>query len=475
MTYLGGMTRRDAEPPRRCALYLRVSLDTTGKQLAVSRQRKECTEIAQARGWTIVEEFVDNSVSASKSDVKRPGYDAMVAAFSRGEFDALLCWDLDRLSRQPRQLEDWIDAAETRGLLLATANGEADLSTDGGRLFARVKLAVARSEVERKSARQKAAHIQRAADGRPWGTTRSFGFQSGTMEHHLDEAPVLRWMYDELLAGTTQAEIARQLNARGIRTTRGKEWIQTSVRSVLIHPRNAGFRVRKPHDEHRKVEECIVAKGQWEPIVTEETWRAAVDKMTANPRPGGGHRKYLLSGLARCGVCGTTVRGGYSAGGYNIYMCTGSRCVGRNLSKLDELIVDTVLLRLAQPDAQQLIVRDDSEDVEELRREASDASEALDALAAMYGAGKMKLSAFQAGTQAAQQRLEAAHDRMVDYGRAERLGNLVGAQDIRAAWEGLDLERRRGVVDALMTIHINPVGRGKRFDPESIRIDWKVG
>ncbi|WP_267888213.1 recombinase family protein [Mycobacterium ostraviense] len=49
-------------------------------------------------------------------------------------FDALVVWDLDRLTSQPRQLEDWIDAAEGRGLALITTNGEADLTTDGGRM-----------------------------------------------------------------------------------------------------------------------------------------------------------------------------------------------------------------------------------------------------------------------------------------------------------------------------------------------------
>ena len=70
------------------------------------------------------------------------------------------------MTRQPRQLEDWIERAEERGLVITTANGEADLSTDGGRMYARIKASVARSEVERKSARQKAANAQRARLGR---------------------------------------------------------------------------------------------------------------------------------------------------------------------------------------------------------------------------------------------------------------------------------------------------------------------
>jgi DNA invertase Pin-like site-specific DNA recombinase len=98
----------------------------------------------------------------------------MVEDFKAGRFNALVTWDLDRLTRQSRQLDDWIDAAESQGLRLVTANGEADLQTDGGRMYARIKAAVARAEMERKGARQSRAHLQRAAKGRPRWMASSF-------------------------------------------------------------------------------------------------------------------------------------------------------------------------------------------------------------------------------------------------------------------------------------------------------------
>ena len=102
--------------------------------------------------------YVGQSIWASNKDVARPDYDAMVASFERGKLDAIICRDLDRLTRQPSQLEEWIERAEEHGLKLVTANGDADLSTDGGRMFARIKAAVARGEVERKGARLIGVH-----------------------------------------------------------------------------------------------------------------------------------------------------------------------------------------------------------------------------------------------------------------------------------------------------------------------------
>jgi DNA invertase Pin-like site-specific DNA recombinase len=96
----------------RAAIYLRVSLDQTGERLGIARHREECQRLISQRGWEFVGEFVDNSISATDARKNRPRYDALVRAYSDGKFDALVCYDLDRLTRQPRQLEDWIDAAE---------------------------------------------------------------------------------------------------------------------------------------------------------------------------------------------------------------------------------------------------------------------------------------------------------------------------------------------------------------------------
>lgn len=111
-------------PPTRAAIYLRISLDADMAGLAVDRQRADCEAIAAQRGWQVIETYDDQSISASKTTVTRPAYDRMVADYDSGRIDALICWDLDRLTRQPRQLEDWIDRAEQHGLPLVTANGD---------------------------------------------------------------------------------------------------------------------------------------------------------------------------------------------------------------------------------------------------------------------------------------------------------------------------------------------------------------
>ena len=69
------------------------------------------------------------------------------------------------MSTSARELEDLIDLADEKGLLLATVTGDADLSTDNGRLYARIKGAVGKSEIERKAARQRRPPARRPRTG----------------------------------------------------------------------------------------------------------------------------------------------------------------------------------------------------------------------------------------------------------------------------------------------------------------------
>jgi DNA invertase Pin-like site-specific DNA recombinase len=79
----------------RAALYARVSTwdqgQTAGTQLVSLR------EFAARQGWQVVAEFVDE---ASGARANRPALKAMLRAAMRKQFNLLLFWSLDRLSRQ---------------------------------------------------------------------------------------------------------------------------------------------------------------------------------------------------------------------------------------------------------------------------------------------------------------------------------------------------------------------------------------
>jgi DNA invertase Pin-like site-specific DNA recombinase len=80
---------------KRAALYLRVSTDGQ----TVDNQRLELEQAASQRGWHVVTTYADEGISGSKGREKRPGLDKMLKDATRGRFDVVMSWAVDRLGR----------------------------------------------------------------------------------------------------------------------------------------------------------------------------------------------------------------------------------------------------------------------------------------------------------------------------------------------------------------------------------------
>src|SRR4051812_18670762 len=93
--------------------YCRISNDPDGREAGVERQKKDVVTIAKRHGWTVVAQEEDNDRSASRYARKvRDGWARVMELVESGQVQALVAYDLDRLLRQPKELERLIDAAE---------------------------------------------------------------------------------------------------------------------------------------------------------------------------------------------------------------------------------------------------------------------------------------------------------------------------------------------------------------------------
>lgn len=451
----------------RAAIYVRISLDPSGQGLGVARQEKACRELAEARGWRVMEVYRDNDVSASGKK-PRPQYQRMLADLEAGTVDAVVVWDLDRLTRRPVELEDFIDLAERKRIALASVGGDADLSTDNGRTFARIKGVLARGEVERKSARQKAANVQRAERGLPHAGRRAFGYSSDGMSVVQDEADALRWAADQLLAGVSLRAITAGLAERGHRTTAGNAWKPTEVRRLLSNPRHAALRVYQGE---------VVGPGAWPAILDEDTHRAAVAILSdPSRRKAGRPRRYLLTGLARCGVCGGSIYGVTEPRG-PLYYCETRKHVARRAEHVDGLVESLLVARLAMPDAAEAFAREDARDVaRDLRTEEGALRARMDGLAEAFAAGDIDRPALRAGTARLRARLETISADLAAAASSPAVSAVIAAEDVEAAWSALDVDRRRGIIETLLEVTLHSPGRGARtFDPDTVTINWKAG
>ena len=183
--------------------------------------------------------------------------------------------------------------------------------------------------------------------------------------------------------------------------------------------------------------------------------------------------RHLLSGIAECGVCdgpmyGTPIKSGERR--WMAYRCH-ARHVTRRMDLVDEVVVGTILARLALPDALALLTP--TEDVAGLRAEATGLRDRRDSLAAMLADGLLSPSAVR--TQAGRITTELNEvERRIDAALGDNpAADLASATDVVAAWDAMPLESQRAVVRLLARVAVRPAGKGARFSPEQVAIEWR--
>ena len=135
--------------PKRAALYVRVSTDAQ----TVENQTRELRQVANRRGWDVVEVYSDAGISGAKGRNGRPGLDTMLKDASRRKFDVILAWVIDRLGRSLSDLLDTIQHLEACGVDLYLDQQVIDTTTPMGKLV--FQLTGAFAEFERTMIRQR--------------------------------------------------------------------------------------------------------------------------------------------------------------------------------------------------------------------------------------------------------------------------------------------------------------------------------
>lgn len=470
-------TKRTAKATevRRAVTYCRISHDLN-EGAGVERQRIDTDKIAKREGWAVAERIVDNDRGASRySKRKREGWSRLLELLDQGAVDAVIAYDLDRLTRQPKELERLIDLTEKGAIEVRTVTGVLDLTSAGGRMVARQLCAVAAHEVDRLSERQKRKLQADAEQGRPHWPRRPFGY---TLKGELvpAEAALVREMYDRVIDGESATAVGRWLNSTGSRTPLGAYWQSATVKFLVTSPRNAGMREYLGE---------IVGEGQWPAIVSMDDVRAATAALAARangPRKGGKQR--LLTRMVRCSRCGGgMVRSGdLKNSQYRCFLTKDGKERGCGMAvaanRVDREVVEQLFARLdGAASAKKGAKRVESSSatvVAELRRE-------LDDLGAMLGAGEISMSTFKAAHAPLTARLAAAERALVESDSNAALARLVGTgADLEDRWDDLDIALRHRILKAAIdkvVIHPRvvdgPRGQGA-FDPRRVEVVWAV-
>lgn len=357
----------------KAVIYARVSSEKQAeKDLSIPAQLKTLRKYALERNLEIVSEYVDEAESAKSAN--RPAFQEMIAAAKKKEkpFDSILVWKLSRFARNREDSIIYKSLLRKRGISVISINEQIDDSASGRLLEGMIEVIdeFYSANLAQDTMRGMKENISRGffnGGNVPFGYRKVKvpvnGSQKTKLELNESEAQIVKRAFQMSLKGKGGKEIARVLNAEGLRTRTGKLFGTTTINFWLNNPVYTGSLVWNRTD---RTSDKPFRKPAGETIVIPDTHKSILsvadfdrvqtlltDRRPFTRPPRGVSSPYVLSGLAYCSKCGAAMIGtAAKSGKYMYYECDNrfkkgkDSCVGLRLRK--DMLENSVLERIQQ-------------------------------------------------------------------------------------------------------------------------------
>lgn len=480
----------------------------TGRDIkSRDEQEKDNRNFVEGRGGRYVYTYEEPDTSAWKRKrvrlpngeigyrVIRPVFEGALEDLKRGvapngeRIDGLIVYDIDRLTRDNRHLEDAIEVVQNFGRPIIDITGSLDLLTENGRTVARIVTATNAKQSADTARRVARKHKALQQAGIPTGGTRAFGWSADKRTLDPRESKWVEWIVDSLLAGTPISEVINELKRQGVPTVTGADWSREAVKAMVRNPRICGYRSRQAIDvdpvtglQNKRVEMVIdeqgkPVKGQWPPIVSVEKWEAVTELLGQNPAPGSAHntRKYLLRGTLRCDKNGCSAplrvskvtKGRNKPEGYFYYTCPSSGAVpsGCGGTKIGGPETDKAVSMMVIAKHQEEAAKRKGDQQPVTWNQEGELTRVLEDIDDLKAARKSRTITAEtyfselAEYEAEKRRLTSERNRFL----RSQVASKREPVDLAEEWDNLSLIQQRGYVeDTLIAVLVSPaVGRGK--------------
>lgn len=297
---------------KKVAFYGRYSSNNQTEQ-SIEGQRHVCEDYAAKNGLQIVAQYIDRAQSG-KSD-NRPEFQRMIADSSKGLFEGVLLYKLDRFARNRYHSAVYKHKLRENGVKLISAT-EHLTDTPEGIMLEAVLEGIDEfysAELSQKVTRGLAESFHK---GYYLKKTPPFGYnlQARKLEPNPHTAPIAAEIFKRYDAGERMVDIVAWLNGLGLTNQKGNAW---RMMNVSCHLKNRIYMGEYHYGQFEEPMPCpaLVDRALFDRV--QERIKAAQHRRRARS-----DYEYILTGKLKCGYCGHSVSGSTSArGNHHYYYC----------------------------------------------------------------------------------------------------------------------------------------------------------
>lgn len=283
-------------------LYARKSSESEDRQVqSIDDQINRLKKLAQDLGLDIKKIYVE--AKSAKKPNNRPVFDEMLQRIENGDAGGILCWQINRLSRNP------VDSGKLgwqlqQGILKSIQTIDRQYLPDDNVLLFSVETGVANQFILDLSKNTKRGMLSKLEKGWKTGVA-PMGYlndkENKIIIKDTERFNLIRKMWDLMLTGNYTPpkilDIANkdwQFITRKTKRMGGKPLSRSGIYKVFTSIFYAGI------IESKKVQ----YKGQHEPMVTIEEYDRVQIILGRKGKPRPKHHEFAFTGSIRCGVCG---------------------------------------------------------------------------------------------------------------------------------------------------------------------------
>ena len=315
MTVVERLRNRGVTP--RAVLYARFSSDNQREE-SIEAQLRAMHEYCSRNSIVIIHEYCDRAKSATTDD--RPEFLKMIAASREGDFDFAIVHKLDRFSRNRYDSAYYKRELKKNGVQLLSVLEQMDDSPES--IILESVLEGMSEYYSKNLAREVMKGMRESAmDCRYIGGWIPYGFRVDPQTHRYIindyEAEAVRMIFRDVADGCGYNVVLNKLNSMGYRTRLGNTFSKETLYEMLRNEKYNGVYVfsraaskdelgRRNNHLDKPIEDQIRIPGGMPKIVDDETFARVQAILASRKRHGrrDGKRKYLLTGMVFCGLCG---------------------------------------------------------------------------------------------------------------------------------------------------------------------------